>query len=100
MRPKDAPLDVNNSSGLLRLVEEVHATGKPRELQRDGEVVAVLVPFPGSDAPSMKRRALSAQNLADVRAAAGSWSDIDVEQFLADVYTARDVPDDRFPVDL
>jgi hypothetical protein len=96
MREEDS-FDLSTSPEVLRLAEEVHASGKPRTLRSNGEVLAVLLPFSGRGPRSLKKRELSAQDVDDFRAAAGSWSDIDVDQFMADVYTARDVPEERNP---
>jgi hypothetical protein len=43
---------------------------------------------------------LTANDVAAFREAAGSWADIDVERFLADMYAARNVPDERPAVEL
>lgn len=99
MRQEDV-FDLNSSPELLRLAEEVRASGKPRALRHNGEVLAVLLPFSGGKRRSLKQRTLSARDVAEFRAAAGSWSDVDVDQFLADTYAARDVPDERPSVDL
>lgn len=103
MRQEHEPYDLDASPELLRLAEEVRASGKPRALRRgrDGEVLAVLLPFTGRGPGRLKKRALSAQDIADFRDAAGTWSDaIDLDAFLNSVYTARDVPEDRHAVDL
>lgn len=99
MRQDDA-FDLSTSPELLRLAEEVHASGKPRTLRRDGEVLAVLLPYSGGRSRPLTRRELSARSIEDFRAAAGSWSDVDVDQLLAGIYAARDVPDERPSADL
>jgi len=100
MRFEQEPFDLSTSSEVLRLVEEVYASGKPRALRRDGEVLAMLLPVPVRKSNRLQKRNLSSQDVAAFRAAAGTWSDMDVDQFLADVYAARDVPEDRPSVDL
>ncbi len=100
MRAEHEPIDVSASPELLRLAEEVRSTGRPRVLRRDGEALAMIVPLPPRGARGLKQRALSARDVAIFRSAAGTWSDVDVERFLAEVYAARDVPDERPPVEL
>ena len=100
MRAEHEPIDIGSSPELLRLAEEVRSTGKPRVLRRDGEALAMIVPLSTRDARGLKQRALSARDVEAFRSAAGTWSDVDVERFLADIYAARDVPDERPPVEL
>ncbi len=96
-------LDVAASPELLRVAEEVRSSGKARVLQRNGERLAVIVPLsgnrPGKRSRRHERRELTAQDIADFYAAAGGWSDMNLEQFLADVYAARDQPGGRPPVE-
>jgi hypothetical protein len=99
-RRADESVDVSASPELLRLAEEVQTTGKSRELRRGHETLALIVPFSATGARRHTKRELTARDMEAFRAAAGSWSDVDVERFLADVYTARDVPDERRVVDL
>jgi hypothetical protein len=99
-RREDEALDVSASPELLRLAEEVRSTGRPRALQRGGETLAVIVPFPEASGRQRRWRAPTAQDVAAFRSAAGSWADVGVEAFLADVYAARDVLDERPPVEL
>lgn len=97
MRHDDDCFDLDSSPELLHLAEEVRTSGKPRALRRNGEVLAVLRPFPSRGAA---HRTLSEQDIEDFRASAGSWAGIDLGAFLSNVYSARDVPEDRPPVDL
>ncbi len=94
----DESVDISEWPELLRLVEEVRATGRPRALRREGETLAVIAPLSRASGRRLKKRTLTPQALDAFRAAAGSWSDVDVDRFLADVYAARDVPDERSPV--
>ncbi len=100
MRQQDEPIDVSASPELLRLAEEVRATGRRRVLRRDGETLAIIVPFSPGGARPLKKRDLSARDVEAFRSAAGTWSDVDVERLLTDVYAARDVPDERPFVEL
>lgn len=99
MRQEPEPYDLDASPELLRLAEEVRVSGKPRALRHGGEVLAVLLPFTGKG-PGHLKRALSAQDIADFRAAAGTWSGVNLDEFLTRVYAAREVPEDRPSVDL
>lgn len=92
-------LDVSASPELLRVAEEVHTSGKARVLQRNGERLAVIVPLPAQPAGRHKPRQLTPQDVADFFGAAGGWADVNLEQFLADVYASREQPGDRPPVE-
>jgi hypothetical protein len=100
MRQEHEPYDLDTSPELLRLAEEVRASGKPRALRRGGEVLAVLMPFTGRRLGRLKKRTLSAQDIADFRKAAGTWSGVNLDEFLGGVYAAREEPEDRPSVDL
>jgi hypothetical protein len=82
------PIDIRNNPELMRLAEEVARTKKPRELMRDRETVAILMPATAKDKPKKKRVKTQADYEA-FRAAAGSWKDMDVEKFKADIYESR-----------
>ena len=99
MREEQDTFDLTTSPELLRLAEEVHASGRPRMLRRNGEVIGVLVPRSSGKSRRLKKRTMSARDVADFHAAAGSWSDVNVDQFLTDVYAAREVLEERLPVD-
>ena len=60
------PLDISTSPELLRLVEEVATTKKPRELKRENTIVAVLMPT------TRKRNT----RMQEALALAGAWKDI------------------------
>jgi len=76
------------------------STGRPRVLRRDGGNLAMIVPLPLKRSRRRIKRELTEQDIADFRAAAGGWADLDVDRFLADVYTSRDLASTRPPVDL
>ena len=85
------PYDISNHPDLLRLAEEVNTTKSPRKLMRDNETLAVVMPV-GATLPPKKTKQKRAKTKADYeafRAAAGSWSDMDVEQFKAAIYESR-----------
>ena len=64
---------------LLDLVEEVEATKKPRALMRDNKPVALLTPI-------VKHK----EKWKKIKAAFGSWSDLDTEEIIANVYRWRE----------
>jgi len=81
-------IDISDLPELLRIVEEVRASEEPYVLQRENEDVAVLMPV----APAGKRRRKRERTQADYEAflsAAGSWKDVDVDAFIADIYESR-----------
>jgi hypothetical protein len=73
------PIDISNMPELLDLVEEVEATKKPRELRRDNKPVALLTPIYGNKGKWKK-----------IKAAFGSWSDIDADELIANIYRWRE----------
>ena len=87
MSSNTAPVDISNIPELLDLVEEVEATKTPRELMRDDRVVAVLTPVVRKvkDAPRPTNTAWQ-KSLAAI----GSWSDLDPDKLLADIYRWRE----------
>ncbi len=94
----DESVDIAAWPELVRLAEDVRATGRPRTLRRAGETLAVIAPLPSAGGRRLKKRTLTPRAIEVFRSAAGSWADVDVDRFLADVYAARDVPDERPPV--
>ena len=42
--PHPTPIDITTMPELARIVEEVEATKKPRELKRENKTVAVIMP--------------------------------------------------------
>ena len=89
MTSDPVPIDISHMPDLLRLAEEVRATGEPRLLCRDGEEVAMLVP--ASHSPERRpRKPLDEADLEAFRAAAGGWNGIvDTEQLKKDIRAAR-----------
>ena len=66
---------------LVRLAEEVARTNAPRELKRDKQTVAVLMPV----APAKKAKTVYEASLAAI----GSWSDLDADELIATIYRWR-----------
>lgn len=86
-----AGIDVSDSPELLRLAEEVRATGTPRVLRRNHEDIAVVTPL---ETPrGRRRRALAAKGEADREAflsSFGGWKGIvDPEKLKADIRESR-----------
>jgi hypothetical protein len=81
-------IDITNRPDLLRLAEEVNATKSPRKLLRENETLAVVMPV-GATLPAKKKRAKTKADYEAFRNAAGSWKDVDVEQFKAAIYESR-----------
>ena len=73
------PIDISTSPELLRLVEEVETTKQPRELKRDNQIVAVLSPVVAKNTEKWKA----------IRATFGSWSDLDTDELIANIYRWR-----------
>jgi hypothetical protein len=96
----DEAVDVSASPELWRLAEEVRSTGKPLVLRNGTDMIAVVVPYGRRHTPRPRRRPPTERDIAAFRSAAGSWSEVDVDRFLAETYAARDVPDERPPVEL
>ncbi|MGH2365990.1 MAG: hypothetical protein ACRDHX_15235 [Chloroflexota bacterium] len=90
-------VDISGDLALMRLVEEVRSTRESRLLEFHSEDVAILSPIkPG--ARSGAGKATSKADFEAFRSAAGSWRDVDIKGFLADVDESRRTS--RQPVDL
>lgn len=75
-------VDIGNVPDLLRLVEEVRASNRPRILRRDSEALAVLSPI-GGRAPVRPRRTRTKADYEAFRSAFGSWKGLlDGDEFL------------------
>ena len=75
------PLDISNMPDLVRLAEEVARTNAPRELKRDKQTVAVQMPV----ASAKKAKTVYEASLAAI----GSWSDLDADELIANIYRWR-----------
>ncbi|HYT43422.1 MAG TPA: hypothetical protein VEP90_13875 [Methylomirabilota bacterium] len=72
-------IDIRNYPELLRLVEEVATTKKPRELKRVNKIVAVLSPAISENKEKWET----------IRATFGSWSDLDTDELIANIHRWR-----------
>jgi hypothetical protein len=80
--PRRIPLS-ELSANLARIIELVLASEEPIVVEReDGWSVSI-----NSVTPASK----SAEDFAEFMAAAGSWSDVDTDKLLDDVYTSREL---------
>jgi hypothetical protein len=82
------PIDISSIPELVRLAEEVAITRKPRELIRERKTLAILIP-PTATARSKKKLGSTHADVEAFRSAAGSWRDVDVEQFKKNVSDSR-----------
>jgi hypothetical protein len=80
------PIDISNMPELIDLVEEVEATKKPRELKRDDKVVAILSPVVQKEKDAARPATADWQKSL---AAVGSWSDLDPDKIIEDIYRWR-----------
>jgi hypothetical protein len=90
-------INVSRIPELLRIAERVDATGEGCVLMRDDKDLAVVLPA----ASTTNRKVGGARTKKDLEAflsAAGSWSDFDTDQLVADIYESR--RSSRSPVDL
>ena len=90
------PIDITNVPELLRIAEEVGATGEPRLLRKDHVDLAVVMPI--TRPARRSRRTTSAADIAAFNSAAGSWSEVDTDKLVEDIYESR--RSSRPPVDL
>ena len=83
--PHPTPIDITNMPDLARIVEEVEATKKPRELRRDNKIVAMLTPPP----PSKKKETKATADYEASLAALGGWSDLNADELIATIHRWR-----------
>jgi antitoxin (DNA-binding transcriptional repressor) of toxin-antitoxin stability system len=91
---REVAIDISQNTELLRLVEEVRASGSARVLTNGSEPVAVLRPV-------QRRRTKAVKECADREAflsSLGSWADVDTEALKQEIKQARS--DHRPPVEL
>ena len=93
------PIDISNTPDLLRLVEEVAESGKPRMLRRADEDVAVLLPVKKAASRGRTGRTKTKADYEAFLSSAGSWSDVDTDKFIEEMYESRRI-DTRPPTDL
>lgn len=72
------PIDISNMPDLLDLMEKVKSENKPRELIRDNKPVAIITPI-----------FKSKEKWEKIKAAFGSWSDLNADELTANIYRWR-----------
>lgn len=88
MAEEHKPIDISGIPELLRIVEEVRLSRRPRVLRRDREDVAVVVPMPAKSRRT--RRAPTPEDRAATLAAAGGWKDlVDANELKEQLAAAR-----------
>ena len=75
-------IEITKTMDLLKLAEEVRTRKEPYLLRRDSEDIAVLMPV--KPAKKARRKTPTAEDIAAFEEAAGGWSDVDTDRFLAD----------------
>ncbi|MGA7670075.1 MAG: hypothetical protein WBW04_06615 [Nitrolancea sp.] len=80
-------IDVADDPELSRLAEDVHRTRKPRVLSSSGRDLAIVLPI--EDEVTAAGRKKSPEDIAAFRESAGSWSAIDTDQLIKDIYESR-----------
>jgi hypothetical protein len=81
------PIDITTMPDLARIVAEVEATKKPRELRRENRVVAVIAP--AKRTPAKKKRGKTQADYEAFKSAAGGWKDIDTDELIENIYASR-----------
>lgn len=82
---KRIPLEPDTDFGAV--VEAVHADKQARLIERDGEALAVVAPLEDyADAVDMPKSRRFQDRLL---ALAGSWSDLDADKMIAEIYRWR-----------
>lgn len=91
-------IEISDVGDLGALVEELRRSRTSRILRQDGEDVAVLTPLtravpPKGARPGRRVRPATAEAIArsqaGIRAAAGSWRDVDTERLKSDLRLQR-----------
>jgi hypothetical protein len=81
------PIDITTIPDLARIVAEVEATKKPRELRRENRIVAVIAP--AKSTPANKKRGKTKADYEAFKSAAGGWKDIDTDKLIENIYASR-----------
>lgn len=92
------PIDISANPELLRIAEEVATTKTPRELKRDNQTVAVIMP--ARLIPVKKAREKTIADYEAFKSAAGGWKDVNTDKLLADIYVDRRRNNSRAPIKL
>src|SRR6266496_487105 len=88
MARESISIDVSRIPELLRIAEEVGASGEPRILRREHEALAVVMPISGIT-KRRRSRAKTETDLEAFKSAAGGWKDIDTDKLVEEIYEDR-----------
>jgi hypothetical protein len=80
-------IEISRIPELVRIVEEVRKTNKPRILSKRKKPVAILRPLNDSGKRRDWRKEKADRDA--FLASAGSWKDVDVDEFLKNIYESR-----------
>ncbi len=94
--PKRVPFTPTTELG--KLLEDIRADKLPRAIEKDGEVLAILVS--PEEYPSMSQAPKSKVNKEKILALAGAWKDLDAEELIDYIYRGRHEAPISPPVDL
>jgi len=88
MARESISIDVSRIPELLRIAEEVGASGEPQILRRDHENLAVVMPM-GRIAKRGRVRMKTDADIEVFESAAGGWKDIDTDKLVEEIYDDR-----------
>ena len=88
MARESISIDVSRIPELLRIAEEVGASGEPRILRRDQEALAVVMPIAGMT-KRRRSRTRTKEDLEAFNSAAGGWKEIDTDKLVEEIYEDR-----------
>jgi hypothetical protein len=84
-------IDIDDVPDLRRLVQELRESGESGVLREGGEPVALLVPLAEEEAAvEYPWRPKTPEDYEALRSAAGGWKGFDGEQFLREIFAARE----------
>lgn len=91
MAEEPETIDIDNEPVLVRLLDEINASGHARILRRGNENVALVTPLKSSGlARYGPGRVKTAADLQAFRDAAGGWKGlVDTDKLVEDVYESR-----------
>lgn len=82
-------IDVTEWPDLLGIAEQVNETGEACALQRNGEVIAVVVP-PGAAGAALGARAKTKEDWDAFARSFGGWKGlVDTDKLIEDIYESR-----------
>src|SRR4051812_8279881 len=87
--PKELrPIDISSIPDLVRIAEQVRASGQALILRHDRENLAIVRPV-APKAKRARRREPSQADWEGFRASAGGWSDVDTDKLVENIYESR-----------